>query len=323
MSSSTPVMATRGPKHKQPQAPCQPSPATVKIKTLALPETIKPEGYHKLAALMGSLSESAIFRRFGTLNMVNLLSLQAELVQLQVEFQDICHEDDHSEDPSDKLFSSCFRDLRNSAGGVNDEQWRKLLDIRKKLSEYNATLLQLDNVFKLSSPRDQDLQFFMGWFKGEKEGNCFLKSSEAFTWNDTADLVTLHKLQGEQDIFSRWLSSTLVTFYHKIWGRRRHVRSLDLPFKLTQLIEQQTFGKVVDLESGLTDYDTSSMDRFSKVVVTTMSSILPLVTTLALWAVHGTLRRIGVMIVFTSLFAAALATFTSARRIEIFAATAS
>lgn len=112
---------------------------TTALPGTQLPEKYKPQGYHKLAVLMGTLcDEAAIFRRFGALNMVNLLSLQAELVALQVDFQDICHEDDHSNDPTDRLFSSCFRTLRNSNGAVNDEQWQKLLVIRRKLSEYST-----------------------------------------------------------------------------------------------------------------------------------------------------------------------------------------
>lgn len=85
----------------------------------------------------------------------------------------------------------------------------------------------------------------------------------------------------------------------------------------------KTGGKVIDVESGLMEYSDDSMNRISKIIVTVLSSILPVLTTVVLWVVHSTIHRIGIMIVFTSLFAAALAAFTSARRIEIFVATAS
>ena len=52
----------------------------------------KPRGYPRLAALMGSYQETAIFRRFGKLNMLNLLSLQAELTDLEVQLENIVQE---------------------------------------------------------------------------------------------------------------------------------------------------------------------------------------------------------------------------------------
>lgn len=93
-----------------------------------------PQGYHRLADLMGHYSEAAIFRRFGSLNMLTLLSLQAELIDLQAQFRDMCAEDDGSDDPSEKRFSTYFRVLR---GAENSIQYETLLDIRKKLQEYS------------------------------------------------------------------------------------------------------------------------------------------------------------------------------------------
>lgn len=49
---------------------------------------------------------------------------------------------------------------------------------------------------------------------------------------------------------------------------------------------------------------------------------MPLVAIIVLYFVKDTIKRLGVAIVFTSLFAAALTLSTSARRIEIFASTA-
>jgi len=43
-------------------------------------------GYPRLADLMGKEKDIAIFRRFDDLNILSLLSLQAEIVQLEKEF---------------------------------------------------------------------------------------------------------------------------------------------------------------------------------------------------------------------------------------------
>ena len=51
-------------------------------------------GYPKLAREMDRISEFAIFRRFEYLNMLNLLRLQAELVDLESELQVIQQQDE-------------------------------------------------------------------------------------------------------------------------------------------------------------------------------------------------------------------------------------
>lgn len=54
-------------------------------------------GYREIAHLMAYKdSPFAIFRRFGQLNMLNLLCMQAELMELQSEFRTVCEEDDDS-----------------------------------------------------------------------------------------------------------------------------------------------------------------------------------------------------------------------------------
>ena len=66
-------------------------------------DNFKPRGYHKLASLMGPNPDVAIFRRFGALNMLNLMSLQVELVDLEAQLSDIAREDDTSDDTNRKL----------------------------------------------------------------------------------------------------------------------------------------------------------------------------------------------------------------------------
>ena len=95
-----------------------------------------PRGYPKLAHLMGSYPESAIFRRFGQLNMLNLLSYQAELIDLEAQYFETCEEDDLSDDARLNGLSSDFYLLHNSTR-PNDVQRQLLEEIRLKLKEYS------------------------------------------------------------------------------------------------------------------------------------------------------------------------------------------
>lgn len=65
--------------------------------------------------------------------MLNLLSLQAELVDLQVQFRDIWAEDEDSTDINEKDFSTYFLKLRNAE---DSHQYEMLLKIRGALAKY-------------------------------------------------------------------------------------------------------------------------------------------------------------------------------------------
>jgi hypothetical protein len=84
---------------------------------------------------MGHYPEAAIFRRLGALNMLSLLSLQAELANLQVQLRDLWAEDEASHEDSERMFSTYFRAVRNSG---NSLQYEMLLNIRQKLQEYGV-----------------------------------------------------------------------------------------------------------------------------------------------------------------------------------------
>ena len=93
------------------------------------------EGYAKIAQVMGQHEELAIFRRFSTLNMHNLLYLQAELVHLESDYQEIAERDKAcSEYPyrSRDWWSLTQLDCKG-----NRDQWDKILEIREKLQIYS------------------------------------------------------------------------------------------------------------------------------------------------------------------------------------------
>jgi hypothetical protein len=96
-----------------------------------------PRGYHKLASLMSADGETAIFRRFSRLNMLVLMSLQAELMDLEDEFEQTCLEDEQVSDGDErKKFSVDFKALK-AAKAPNDLQYKNLIKIKDKLGEYS------------------------------------------------------------------------------------------------------------------------------------------------------------------------------------------
>jgi hypothetical protein len=149
------------------------------------------------------------------------------------------------------------------------------------------------------------------WLNDPKGGNYFQQGVEAFTWIDendhdlkSASFVSLRPNNGERDPFTRLLTDFVGGTFHRLWGERRKV------------------GKVIDEESQMMSYDDSKINVASAIFTTIVSSILPVVTILVLYEIRSPYGRIGVTIGFTAIFAAFLATFSKARRVEIFAATA-
>lgn len=66
-------------------------------------------GYQKLALFMASRKETAIFARFTKLNLLNLMSLQAELMELEGDFDVMWDVDEN--DQQRRSFSTSFNAL--------------------------------------------------------------------------------------------------------------------------------------------------------------------------------------------------------------------
>ncbi|KAI6910507.1 hypothetical protein KC318_g2947 [Hortaea werneckii] len=290
-------------------------------------EETSTKGYHRLADLMGHYPETAIFRRFGALNMLNLLSLQAELIDLQVQFRDIWVEDDASVDLDEKDYSTYFRKLVKSETSL---QYEMLLEVRKKLQEYNSAAIQASQMNKLPSPEKADVQFLRDWLTGTGDGDNFLREREKYTWdlpkNSSADerkyldkdLFTIRSGIEEQDIFSRLLSSSLLD----AWSYLRW--AFDFASDRSTLLGQQKrrFSKSIDPDSGLLHYSEAGILRVNNVFISVIGAALPIVAIVVLWVIKTEHGRIAAMAGFTVLFALVLATCTNARRLETAASTA-
>ncbi len=95
------------------------------------------DGYAKLARTMGRYPELAIFRAFRTLNMQNLLYLQAELMTLEQNLEVIAILDNTSGNPGKEAYQNSWAALSKSKNEGDTMQLDKVLTIREKLKEYS------------------------------------------------------------------------------------------------------------------------------------------------------------------------------------------
>jgi len=99
------------------------------------------DGYPKLACHMGIHPELAIFRRFGNLNALNLLYLQAELIHLEKKLRSLEIVDSETQLGSSSSYARDWYWLNNSAFEDNSDQIQIIHEIRTKLKEYSQFLL--------------------------------------------------------------------------------------------------------------------------------------------------------------------------------------
>lgn len=76
-----------------------------------------------------------------------------------------------------------------------------------------------------------------------------------------------------------------------------------------------------DDEFGLTDYNDAKISVAADVTCTLFAPLLTTVPMFVLYFVSDIRTRLGIIMGFTTLFSISLALFSSARRIEVFAAT--
>lgn len=251
---------------------------------------------------MGRTDDLVVFRKFTRLNMLSLLSLQAELVELEADYKDICEDDLQR----GKKFHLSFQELRNSRDKANSFQYEKLHEIRAKLGEYNTLILQVASLFDLKPPIEKNVSVLREWLSDAKGGDEFLQGLERSQWdpNMDSDLTALHKVVDNDDAFARCFRKAAIQVYHRLWGHKGHG------------------GILIDEESGMVEYSDTKVSQISQAVSTTLASILPVLAVLGLYFEKNLLNRIYIMIGITAIFAAVLSVFSKASRAEIFSATA-
>jgi hypothetical protein len=77
-----------------------------------------------------------------------------------------------------------------------------------------------------------------------------------------------------------------------------------------------------DIETGVYHYSESSLKKVAHILGILFASTIPAASIFTLYYVHDMVARLGAILAFSTLFSICLAVFTTARRVEIFGATA-
>jgi len=136
-----------------------------------------------------------------------------------------------------------------------------------------------------------------------------------------SDLVTLSPEAVERDAFSRWLTDELLHKFHNLIGHRfkvgvPHHTLLIIYWVLT------TMQRPFDPESGLYHYRKTHLRGISHLIGILLASCIPAASIFTLYFVQSMIDRLGVIVAYSAIFSICLGVFTTARRVEIFGATA-
>ncbi|KAK4164680.1 hypothetical protein QBC43DRAFT_317330 [Cladorrhinum sp. PSN259] len=255
-------------------------------------------GYPKLAAVMSSEKDIAILHRFDQSNMLSLLSLQSEIMELEKDLRL-----EIGVDASQGLAYAVNFKLSRDKGSM---QYEKIKELRKTLKEYNELVIQAYQLNAIHSPKPSQLSALKNWLRDFNGGNSFLKQQEALTWMDPDEsaYVCLNPARRENDLFIEFVSHKLLRLWHYLVGQRIGT------------------GQVVDEATAHTSYSTARVAKAGSIIATILASLFPVLTILALNQVQNTDTRVGMSAGFTAVFAIMIVIISDARRIEVFAATA-
>ncbi|KAG7409623.1 hypothetical protein Forpe1208_v010976 [Fusarium oxysporum f. sp. rapae] len=234
--------------------------------------------------------------------------------------------------PMDQLPPGQGQSLSKTFGNGSIQKYRRLANVMRQdkhfaifrrfddinlavLLALQAEIVDLQYQLQVQSQKDnsgqgqRDLLTKLQPKVTEYRGANFLAKSgtpELYTWKpkDPPQYVSLHKTADDTDPFTNFVKEVLAFIFHRLCGERLNAAT------------------VVDVESGLASYSDSSLVRASNLFTVIVSSALPVLTIFALNSLETTAQRIGLTVVFTVLFAVILELFTNAKRVEIFATTA-
>lgn len=91
---------------------------------------------------MGHFPETAILRRFSSLNSQNLLYLQAEMVHLEKRLRELEAAASQERDGNKRLYAKDWYWLKGSTDDGDGELWNAVLEAKAKLKEYSTQLLK-------------------------------------------------------------------------------------------------------------------------------------------------------------------------------------
>lgn len=166
-----------------------------------------PEGYPRLAAFLSSESSFSLYRSFSYAHSRVLLDLQAQVVQLERELEQLDLFDSQNSDTVKRRLGSKAQDDRRPRDDGERPRAEVLRELRERLSEYDELLVKARELQSFQRPSARDYRSVRTWFYNmeplvEKESQFIYRKE---------DVISLRSGR-EWSTFDGWIESTLRRF---------------------------------------------------------------------------------------------------------------
>ena len=319
---------------------------------------MEPTGFHLYSSHIARDTSLSVYRKFAVLNTRNILYLQSELADLEVQLQRLDAKGNgeevdndiwaisrswrkmrdagvsfkegntaveniqQSQDPREMRDAGLgFQESNTTIENVPESQdprnsWSVVLKIRRLLKEYSVLPQLGSNSFSTHLMLDKALQA-QAWLQSlERPPKNVLETMRNVLEWDVDLRSSISKIDVEyldskysQDTISLTASPNRDTFS----------RFLAVRFGWIFLSSKE---KQEALRTGLAVFSDDRVHKTTRVVTVVLASILPVLSIVILYYVRPTNIRIGLIIVFSTLFSAVVALVSDARNVEVMAATA-
>ncbi|KAK7999403.1 hypothetical protein PG990_012003 [Apiospora arundinis] len=281
---------------------------------------IRPRGYPKLASFMVD-HDYVMLRQFRELAVRDLLYLQAEICELELELKDQGIQDANESDERQYYDREWWLLNHGEERGTGGEQWKLVLRVRAKLREYYTAMQQYQSMISSKRPSCQQRQEVHSYINSVSLGGfCEFLGRDLGEIESTTsvydrihqhDLLFLREDTMEDDFLSRLMVGPVLRLFHQFWRF----------FKRPQPHDEEAVAEQGEL-TALWNYSDRHVRLVANLVGSGISSLLPMLSIIALFYVKDTLARLGLVCVFTAIFSFFMFLATQCRRVEIFAATA-
>ena len=293
---------------------------------------MEPTGFHLYSSNIARDTSLSVYRKFAVLNTRNILYLQSELADLEIQLQRLDAKGNDEEVNDDiRAISRSWQKMHNAGlafqesktAGVDIQEsqdprnsWSVVLKIRSVLKEYSrlpqlgssssSTHLMLDEALQAQAwlqSLERPTKRVREGMRSQLAWDIVLRTSisdfdaEYLESKYSQDTISLTP-SPTRDAFSRFIANHLT--WHLMSSKEKQ--------------EARRTGSYV--------FSDDRIRRTTRIVAVVLASILPVLSIVFLYYVHPTNIRIGLIIVFSTLFSAVVALVSDARNVEVMAATA-
>lgn len=182
------------------------------------------------------------------------------------------------------------------------------------LFQLGEALLLYKSLHDLPAVHKPDLATLRKWFTLPTGGNNFLPGGpEGRIWDriNEEDLTSLASQDKEQDVLTTWIGTKFIPWFHNRFWRERKEKIF-----IPNIFDRDY------REEPLHDYPMSMIANVVYAVSTLLSTLLPTASIFALNHFERLSIRLGLILLFTSLFGMSLVLVARPRRVDSFTAVA-